>query len=391
MKKEIYIERCKKVHNNKYEYVIEEDVDLALPITAICPIHGKFKQSSKHHLYRKSGCEECKFDAFRKVMNNKRISQKEVLKRLNKIHNSKQETYRYDKFVYSGNHEKSSVFCIKCQKYFEIAAGSHLLGIGCCKCGHAKRSRNMLNKSKQKKINKLKANFPELTFDANTINGLYEKVTCFCKIHGKFEKRLADMLDKNKNYGCKKCSWEILGTKRRKSTDNFVKEIKKLYPGLYGFKKCEYKGAEETVMLLCKKHNKYFKTIPANLLHRFKFPVGCMECKNHPQGELLISKKLKDLHISFKQQYSFKTCKNINPLPFDFYLPDFNIAIEYQGEQHYYPVKWFGGWNGYFKGYERDIIKHNYCIKKGIRLVEIPYWEKNNIPKIIENVINTSK
>jgi len=70
------------------------------------------------------------------------------------------------------------------------------------------------------------------------------------------------------------------------------------------------------------------------------------------------------------------------PLPFDFYLPDYNTCIEFNGKQHYEPIKYFGGID-YFKLInERDKIKSKYCNENNIRLIIIKYNE---------NIINSLK
>jgi len=77
-------------------------------------------------------------------------------------------------------------------------------------------------------------------------------------------------------------------------------------------------------------------------------------------------------------------------LRFDFHLPEYNLFIEYDGEQHYYPIN-FGGWDetGLQENFEktkyRDNLKNKYCEENNINLLRIPYWEKDNIETIISN------
>ena len=72
-------------------------------------------------------------------------------------------------------------------------------------------------------------------------------------------------------------------------------------------------------------------------------------------------------------------------LPFDFYLPEYNACIEYQGQQHYTPIEVFKGESGFELRQKHDEMKRNFCIKNNIKLIEIPYWEYNNIEKILNN------
>jgi hypothetical protein len=105
---------------------------------------------------------------------------------------------------------------------------------------------------------------------------------------------------------------------------------------------------------------------------------GCHICKNS-RGEKQIEDFLNSRNIEFKRQYIFKDCKDKRTLPFDFYLPEFNMCIEYDGEGHYESIKLWGGDEGLKQRQERDKIKTDYCNKNNILLYRIPYWAKDDI------------
>lgn len=64
-------------------------------------------------------------------------------------------------------------------------------------------------------------------------------------------------------------------------------------------------------------------------------------------------------------------------LTLDVYIEDLRLAIEYQGRQHYEPVKFFGGKKAFKELRQRDALKRARCKKAGVLLVRIPYFEKN--------------
>ena len=105
-------------------------------------------------------------------------------------------------------------------------------------------------------------------------------------------------------------------------------------------------------------------------------------------GERLIKESLQKLNIDYCQEYTFIDC--VNPktnqkLRFDFYLPDYNICIEYDGEQHFRYSN--NGWNNkenFEKTQYRDNLKNQYCEEHNIRLIRIPYTDED---KINENYI----
>lgn len=108
---------------------------------------------------------------------------------------------------------------------------------------------------------------------------------------------------------------------------------------------------------------------------------GCMKSN----GERLVQESLIELNIKYKKEYTFDDC--INPLTeqklrFDFYLPEYNTCIEYDGEQHF--IYSNNGWNNkenFDKTQYRDSIKNNYCKNNNIRLIRISYVNEDKINK----------
>ena len=114
---------------------------------------------------------------------------------------------------------------------------------------------------------------------------------------------------------------------------------------------------------------------------------GCPRC-NGISIESKIGEILQHYKINYIPQYSFSDCKDQRSLPFDYYIPEYNILIEYDGEQHYKPVN-FGGISDEKASenlkitQQHDRIKTNYCIKNQIPLIRIPYWNKNDLEKVL--------
>ena len=106
------------------------------------------------------------------------------------------------------------------------------------------------------------------------------------------------------------------------------------------------------------------------------------------KGEDIVAKLFKENDMNNIPQYKFPDCRNKRSLPFDFYLPDYNTCIEVQGIQHYESVKYFGGEKAFINQQIRDQIKHDYCNKNNIKLIEIPYWDFNNIESILQKELN---
>jgi hypothetical protein len=197
-----------------------------------------------------------------------------------------------------------------------------------------------------------------------------------------------------KNYsklGIKKCS-EILNrsiksikarTNKLKikliNNEELINKFKIKHHDFYDYSLVNYIDSKTKIKIICPNHNK-FEQLPYEHLRGKGCPI-CIESK----GEKEIRNILLNKNIKFIPQYKFNDCKNINRLPFDFYLPDYNICIEYHGEQHYKPIKWFGGDKVFSELVKRDKIKLEYCKLNNIKLCTISY--RKNIIKFINKIL----
>ena len=142
----------------------------------------------------------------------------------------------------------------------------------------------------------------------------------------------------------------------------------------------EYNGAKIPIEM---KHNECentFEVQPSNFLN-YQY---CIFCSSKSRGEDHVVKYLDELKIDYIREKRFDNCRNIKPLPFDFYLPESNILIEYDGIQHFKPS--FNELE--FKNIKvNDEIKDKYCKENNVGLLRIPYWEFNNIETILKSAL----
>jgi hypothetical protein len=119
--------------------------------------------------------------------------------------------------------------------------------------------------------------------------------------------------------------------------------------------------------------------------------------KRCSKGEYIISKLLKSNNVNFIREKTFSKClspKN-RKLRFDFYLPDFKVLLEFQGEQHYKPInKSYKSISKFKRLKIHDNIKKQFCEKNNLKLIAIPYTFRNKldilIPKLIEKLTSSS-
>ena len=146
----------------------------------------------------------------------------------------------------------------------------------------------------------------------------------------------------------------------------------------------EYLGGKNKLEMECPKGHKFNMRFD-----QFQQGKRCPHC-NESKGEKKISEYLSSNNITYIAQYRYEDCKDKITLPFDFYLPDYNTCIEYDGEQHFKPQDFAGKgeeWatNNMLETQRRDRIKTQYCKNNNIKLIRISYLEFDNIESILKN------
>lgn len=181
------------------------------------------------------------------------------------------------------------------------------------------------------------------------------------------------------HYG-KRCP-ECFGTPK-KTNEEFERKIYELVGEEYTFLE-EYDGLDEKLDVIHNKCGHRYKVTP----YKFIFAERrCPKC-NESKGERKVEQFLISNNINYTREYSFDDCRHEQPLRFDFAVFDNNDAvlmlIEYDGKQHFRPYEFYGGLEKFKATKHRDRIKDDYCKKKNIKLLRIPYTEYDNIDKIL--------
>lgn len=301
-----FIEKARKIHNDKYDYSKVDYVDSKTKVCIICPIHGEFWQKPNKHLLGQ-GCKRC-YDERRKSVN--LLTNEEFIERCNKVHSGK---YDYSKTKYKGMHSNVIITCSK-HGDFEEKANNHINGHGCILCA----------------------------IEMNTNN----------------------------------C---------RGNTSEFIEKSKLIHGNKYDYSKVNYETERMPITIICPVHGDY-KQKPLDHLQG----CGCPKCKSS-RMENDIRILLKNHNIIFEEQKKFEW---LGRQSLDFYLPDYNVAIECQGIQHFESSEYFGWVNKFLYRKKCDTNKFNLCFNNGIRLLfyanyiyDFPYeviTDKNELIKRIK-------
>lgn len=216
-----------------------------------------------------------------------------------------------------------------------------------------------------------------------------DKLIMQCKCGDEFETDFSHFKHHIKQQ-CNRCSTIIRNDKNRFTTSEFKKKIFEVSGDEYTLLG-EYKNAKTKVKL---KHNicgEIWDVLPSIFLSGTRCP-RCLISK----GENFIREWLDEYSVKYLPQHTFDDCRDIYPLPFDFYLPEFNALVEFDGIQHYKPID-FGGKGDeialrqHYGVVRRDSIKNEYCKNNNISLIRIPYWEMDFVDEILKDTFFTTK
>lgn len=376
MNTEQFIRKAKEKHNNFYTYSksIYQDYDTPLIIT--CPLHGDFKQTPHIHL-QGCGCPECSKEYRTHAQMSNR---KEFISKSEKIHKDKK--YDYSKVIYIDSHTKVCITCPKHGDFFQLPY-IHLRGHGCPEC--AKENRGKHKKSDTEEfINKSKNIHNGKRYDYSKTHYVnsHSAVIITCPIHGDFKQLPYNHLN---GHGCPECAKEERRKRISLCIEEFIRIAKEKHTSEnYSYNKTIYKNNKTPVIITCPIHGDFRQTPNIHLSG-----CGCPKCNmSHMERETM--QQLEKHKISYEIQKKFVWLKSDKGryMPLDFYLPDYNIAIECQGIQHYQSNSMFRE-DVVLKTKQRDIFKNSLCRAHNVHIYYIKY--DRNVEQQVKEILKDLK
>jgi len=289
-----------------------------------------------------------------------------------------------DRYDYSKvDYERCNIkICIICPKHGEFwqTPHMHLQGQGCKKCSVSKQACNVEDfVKKAKRIHGDKYDYSKVDY----MNS-HTKICIICPKHREFWQTPNDHLN---GKGCKKCGSESSSLLRKKTTEEFIVKAKIIHGDRYDYSKVEYKGCFEKICIICPKHGEFWQTPNSHLNGQ-----GCPICRESKM-ETMVRDILVKNNINFIQEKKFDW---LGLQSLDFYLPDYKLAIECQGVQHFKPVSFGSKKVNKYEMLElvknRDKKKKELCKLNDINII---YFSTevcaNNIVKDENNLIKEIK
>lgn len=206
------------------------------------------------------------------------------------------------------------------------------------------------------------------------------KLEYICPNHKEYGSQYITYNNLKSGFGCKCCGRERTIDSKRLSFDE-AKEIFARHDMI--LLNQEYKNSNIPMKYICKNHTEFGIQYMA-LSNAYK--QHCPHC-NTIKGEDKIARYLLNNNILFIPQKTYNDLRGVGggKLSYDFYLPNFNLLIEYQGEQHKHPVSAFGGEEQFKIQQEHDLRKREYAKLHNIELFEIWYDDFKNVEKILDD------
>ena len=359
--------------------IVSTYVDSRTKISCKCKICGNKWDVLPTSLLRGHGCRICGYEKTREALlsNTNEFKKKLYLVNSNIVVMSE----------YVSAQQKMLFKCKVCGNEFEMRPYSALNGNNCPECSRRSRRESQLLSNDEfiKRLHKYNPNVEPL----EKYKGGHMKIRCRCKIHNREWSTTPGELYHGS--GCPECCSERIRKALSWSKGDFVIRLEKVNPDIEVLG--EYINRETDIKCRCKKCGYVWHPKPYNLL--YGKPTGCPKCQSYSKGEDRIQEYLELNLIPYRIHKSYHDLLGIGgkKLSFDFYLPEYNLLIEYQGQQHENPTT-FGNMSveeaqKQFKiQQEHDRRKRNYAQDHEIKLLEIWYYDYNNIHQILDDKLN---
>lgn len=345
--KKFGIKELRKIIGDKYQIISYNGSKT--PIVLSCPNHGEFKIRIDH-AREKIGKELCPH-CIKETEHHEKFL--EFVRKGKEIHGNK---YIYHEEYFTNMSTKTIITCPKHGDFKQTPLNHTWSKQGCPQCNIERKKGNF--KYTKEEIIKMckKAHGDKYIYDDIIFRGMREKILNIkCPKHGYFDQVAYDHIN---GFGCEKCKFE----KQKMTKEEFIKKATQVHNGFYSYdrEKINYVNNHVKVPIICPQHGEFWQ-IPGNHL----LGIGCPYCQTS-KLEKEISSLLEENQIDYIQKYHSDW---LGRLELDFFLPQYNIAIECQGKQHFEHISYFDNEDSFEKRLERDNRKNQLCNDNGIKLL----------------------
>lgn len=338
--------------------ILSQYVDWETKVTCLCRKCGHSWDALPSNLLAGHGCRVC---AQANAVAARRGSVLKIQELLNSLNYNVRVSGNY-----TNNSSSVTCHCLECGHQWKITAKllSARARNGINPCSHCNKVT-----SQKKQADRFLERVQLINPDVRVLSPYIRTdvhIQCECTICGHVYPVLPLNLLKGRT--CPQCSLQKTSERLRDTHEIFLKKLSKVNADVRVVG--DYVNQDTQIECICLKCGNIWFPVPYHLLHG----VGCPRCKQS-HGEKTIQAYLERHYIQYECQKRFSDCRYKSILSFDFYIPQKNMCIEFDGIQHYEPLEVFGGSEAFEETVKRDKIKSNYCLQNGITLLRIPYFE----------------
>lgn len=342
--------------------ILSKYINSKTKVKCECVLDGFKWEATPNSLLNGNGCSKCS--------NKVPLTQDEFIEKVNVFKPNITVLGHYVNY-----HTKVKCKCNICENIWDVYPSNLLkktAKTGCPVCGV-----NLQRLSQEEFVNKMKITNPTIEVVGKYIN-MFTHAKCKCNVCGHiWDANPSSLYQK---HGCPICGLQKISKSKRKTHTEFIQQISTINPDIEILS--EYITEKQKVKCRCKIDGNTWYASPDNLLQGY----GCPACKES-KGERRIKNFLESNCILYIQYQKYDDLIGVGEgkLSYDFYLPSYHLLIEFQGEQHKFPVEYFGGEKRFEIQQEHDRRKREYARKHNIELLEIWYYDFDNIEQILES------
>lgn len=435
---EQWIMKARSVHGDRYDYSKAVYKSARTKLIVTCKEHGDFEIDPSNHIHLKRGCKICSGGTFINADNSKkRLTQTQFLQKANNV---APVNLDFSKSVFHDTRTKVIVTC-KIHGDFEILPSNLFQGANCRRCAQTQAG-SKRRVDKKEILNRIKSKFGNLyEVDKNSVSKVTSPIRLNCKTHGWFEGLINNLINSSGCPHCKNAKTAIIRNKKLKlSRDEIIERFESIHGDTYSYRSARPDGINSIVKIHCAKHGYFEQKVSTHLQGKgcpdcgnekrrmgqflqqselysrlkqlngdlFIYPPnlglelredvpiicrehgifyqplrihldgnGCSEC-SQSLGARRVSHWLNEHEINYEVEALIPAGKKGLPLRADFFLPDYNMYIEYDGEQHFKPIAFFGMDEKtsilvFNEQKERDLAKENWILDNGFELLRIRF------------------
>ena len=308
----------------------------------------------------------------------KKFTTEDFIEKSRQIHGNK---YNYSKVEYKGIYDEVCIICPEHGEFWQLP-NAHLRGKGCKKCAIEKlrcinskiNTHNLIERA-------IEIHGDKYDYSKTRYLSYEEPFTVTCKTHGDFKTTYRNFI--LKKHGCPKCGkikmWDNRG---RITTEDFIKKAREKHGNKYNYSKVEYKRRDSKVCIICPEHGEFWQAPSKHLDGQ-----ECPECNGrNNKAECRLWRKLQEKYPNLNIIHEYHNNNIFGKKSIDIFFKDKNIAIEYQGGEHFVPIKYYGGYKKFIEISNRDLEKYKECKENNIKLFYFTEEKRYDLTNYIDKV-----